>query len=644
MTVASETSSIEYAGNGSTTAFSIPFGFLSNSDIQVSTRDADGDTAVLSTGFSVTGAGTGSGTCTFTTAPASGTTVVIERAPEILQPVDYVANDRFPAETHEAALDRQTYIGQYLARQVQGALRFPVGDAGIGDDSILPAASSRKGKLLYFDATYGFPETLAIADVSGVSTAISSSMITSLLNSFKQTSAEIAVAVTPTDYTVQSHVGLGYVNAARYGFSTGATGSTNYTALVNAHAVAVQAGVALVIPDGTYTYTPTAAINFAVNVFGEGMPVLNCAMSSYSGTVFQVIGSTVVHRLYMNRTGTKQGTAIRLSPVTTSDFTGYQELNRVWAIGFGVNIDIENLFLTRISFCRFNSGTTGIRCVPDTIGATGYDTTLLFDTVEALGNDQNHLFTSTLQSRCIKFLNCSFENPVTTASTFTRCRELEFDNCYFEGSNTIRAVILTDCTASFTNPYLNGTNGISLGTNTEVVIQGARVGSVTDLLVGGDSTQIVTLIDCQFPASGNSLSYLRLNMVNTQINGTWYEGYYGPRSSFTATLTGCTTSPTATVTYSVNNDEAVCLFPALTATSNTTSCTITGIPAAIRPATTQYIGYIAAYDNGVNVAGIAQVNTSGVLTLFNGVNAAGFTSSGTKGLNLPTKISWKLTA
>lgn len=456
------------------------------------------------------------------------------------------------------------------------------------------------------------------------------------------TAAETAAAVTPTNYNVADHTACGIVNAARYGFTAAATGATNYTAVVSAHAVAVAAGCAMQTPTGTFSYTPTAAINLAVNWENEALSTLNCNMTAYSGIVIQQINSSKIRNLYLQRTGTSQGTGIRQCPVITTDFTGYQVLDRVWCIGFGRNLQIDNLYMQSYKNCRFNDGTTGIYCVPDGSTGNGYVTTLHFDTCEVLGNAQNHLFTSTLQSRGVIFTNCSFENPTTSASVFTRVRGLHFTGCYFEGSSTIKALNLQDCSASFDGQtYLNGTAGIVLGTATEVRFKGVRAVTATDLLTGGDGTQRVTMEDCDWRASGNSIAFLSNSMTATNINGVLYGTGITP-GGFTGTLTGCTTAPGASIEYAVNNDVVTVLIPVVTATSNSTSCTITGVPDAIRPTTAQILPVTLLYDNTASITGIVQVNSSGVITLFNGTNASGFTASGTKGLNSAIILTWKL--
>ena len=115
------------------------------------------------------------------------------------------------------------------------------------------------------------------------------------------------------------------------------------------------------------------------------------------------------------------------------------------------------------------------------------------------------------------------------------------------------------------------------------------------------------------------------------------------RGSFTATLTGCTTSPTATGVYSITNNVVTLYIPALNATSNTTACTITGLPAAIRPATTHgSIVCAVVLDNSSGNVGGVDVNTDGSLTLFIGAHGITFTGSGTKGLSQGVTVTYNL--
>ena len=57
------------------------------------------------------------------TAPAAGTTLVIRRNTALTQETDYVANDPFPAETHEDALDKLNMQTQELQEQLDRSFK-----------------------------------------------------------------------------------------------------------------------------------------------------------------------------------------------------------------------------------------------------------------------------------------------------------------------------------------------------------------------------------------------------------------------------------------------------------------------------------------------------------------------------------------
>lgn len=126
MTVSSQTYRDQQAGNGVTTAFSVPFRILDQSHVQVLLTDADGDTEtlVLTTDYTVSGVGGSSHTVTFLVAPASGETVTFLRDVPLTQETDYVENDPFPADSHENGLDKLTMIAQQLKEQISRALQL----------------------------------------------------------------------------------------------------------------------------------------------------------------------------------------------------------------------------------------------------------------------------------------------------------------------------------------------------------------------------------------------------------------------------------------------------------------------------------------------------------------------------------------
>lgn len=135
MTIASTETKTIYVGNGSTASFAIPFMFMRDDDIEVVLSDDEGGESVkaISTDYQLSGAGdqTG-GLCTMTVPPTPGQTLVIRRDPSIVQEVDYLENDAFPAGTHEAALDKLTMICQTLAERLDRTITFRVSSAVSG--------------------------------------------------------------------------------------------------------------------------------------------------------------------------------------------------------------------------------------------------------------------------------------------------------------------------------------------------------------------------------------------------------------------------------------------------------------------------------------------------------------------------------
>lgn len=145
----------DFATDGVTTVWPIPFQFLSNDDLVVSLIDAGGDEAALSDGTDYTIAGTGaSGTASLTRGPAdaSGSTLRVRRLTTRVQATQYVPNDPFPAAAHEAALDRRALVEQEIDDDIGRTLRLPVGE----NAPILAKAAQRVLSILGFDGAGAF--------------------------------------------------------------------------------------------------------------------------------------------------------------------------------------------------------------------------------------------------------------------------------------------------------------------------------------------------------------------------------------------------------------------------------------------------------------------------------------------------------
>ncbi len=148
MTVSTTECLIGYTESAAT-EYPVPFRFLAAEDLRVIRRVGDLDTILdLGSDYSVSGADLELGGTVTIAAPVVGARLIIERATPELQPTDYVANDRFPAESHERALDRGILIDQETRAIAGRTLQVPVGESGI----TLPLIDNRKGYYLAFDA------------------------------------------------------------------------------------------------------------------------------------------------------------------------------------------------------------------------------------------------------------------------------------------------------------------------------------------------------------------------------------------------------------------------------------------------------------------------------------------------------------
>ena len=158
MTISSTTTKNSYSGNGSTTAFAYTFFIPTSSDIQVIERSSAGVETVKSEGtgstnYSISGVGSSSGgTVTMVTAPASGTTLVLRRSTTQTQTTDYVANDPFPAETHESALDKLTIIAQDLQEEMDRSFKVSRTNT-ITSSTFTTSATERANKAVGFDSS-----------------------------------------------------------------------------------------------------------------------------------------------------------------------------------------------------------------------------------------------------------------------------------------------------------------------------------------------------------------------------------------------------------------------------------------------------------------------------------------------------------
>ena len=123
MTVAALPSLVEYEQDGVSTLFPAPFRFKSPAHLQVVRRVGAVETKLtLGFDYQVTGGATDAGGAVqLVDAGVAGVVLSIRRVTPRAQPMVYAVGDRFPAKSHEGALDQGILIAQELSDQLDDA-------------------------------------------------------------------------------------------------------------------------------------------------------------------------------------------------------------------------------------------------------------------------------------------------------------------------------------------------------------------------------------------------------------------------------------------------------------------------------------------------------------------------------------------
>ncbi len=159
MTVSSTTNRVNYTGNGVTTVFSFPYIFYADADLDVYI-----DSVLQSSGYTVTGAGTTTGTITFSVAPAVDEAILIRRSVSFLQNTDFENFDGNPSDVTEQQFDLVVMQTQQLADDVARSLKLREDDPTTSIE--LPLVADRANMFLAFDSA-GNPTASAGATSTG---------------------------------------------------------------------------------------------------------------------------------------------------------------------------------------------------------------------------------------------------------------------------------------------------------------------------------------------------------------------------------------------------------------------------------------------------------------------------------------------
>jgi hypothetical protein len=168
-----------YVSSADQKNFAYIFKIYKDTDLNVY---VEGDKKLLVTNYTVTDVGNESGgNVIFNVGLVVDDYVVIERVLDLTQATDYVENDAFPAETHEDALDRLTYITQQLQESLDRTVKFSTTVTDATNIEFTSDSTDRANKYIAFNSSGdlivvdGTSESIAHGNPTGTSLAGASS-------------------------------------------------------------------------------------------------------------------------------------------------------------------------------------------------------------------------------------------------------------------------------------------------------------------------------------------------------------------------------------------------------------------------------------------------------------------------------------
>lgn len=167
---------------------------------------------------------------------------------------------------------------------------------------------------------------------------------------------------------------------------------------------------------------------------------------------------------------------------------------------------------------------------------------------------------------------------------------------------------------------LDGTSGLT--TNSGTLISASTIG------VGGATPS----------TSGAGISFPATQSAST--DGNTLDDY--EEGSFTFTGTGFTTTLTDTAYYTKIGNQVTIKIPSIAGTSNTTACTITGLPVGLRSSPAYLFACPSVYNAGAQYSGSLYGAHANAITVNWDVTGSAFTASSTKGISNNLSITYQL--
>lgn len=478
-----------------------------------------------------------------------------------------------------------------------------------------------------------------------------------VLANTKRTAQEISQGVTPSAGLLIFSPSP-KIDPRRYGcVGDGATDDTAamQTAINMAHANNGR----LLIPDNFNAFVTGLSLTFTGTRANQGFSIEgmspNGSMISQKGTpagaLITFAGSTPTTnptecQLVMENFTISQQSNLKTAEGVIFNSLANFRLSNVIIRGFSKNLHLKSsLIATLDQGCQFTDGHYGV--IIESNGVGGSTCNLInIDKCKMNINDVWGLYYDN-GSQCL-VRGCDLEQNGTSNNTNTGAIRI----LPTLSPDALEATVLLD-----SNWIENGLGmGILVdaptnGCTTTITIRGGHVllqEAGRSITVNGCKQLRIEDLDCATPGDTFNLTCDHAIIENVRVttltdagitvphyrNITTGTGFFarGRPDTATLTLTGVAGSITQSVKIFQQGDEIRIAMLDLIGTSNTTSCTITGLPAKYSPQTAAISDVKVVENNGADLPQQIAIAVGGTITLFwNGV-AAGFTAAGNKGI------------
>ena len=414
---------------------------------------------------------------------------------------------------------------------------------------------------------------LAVATGSVIESGRARAQIGGVPQAYAQTPAEKSVGVSPSLANLTYPPG----DVRRYG-AVGDGNADSTDAILNANRVAKVAKSKVHFPTGTYVYRPSeSATPLIIAHAWEGESVestiIVCDLSNYAGEILRLTGSCEIRNLFIKTDGeSKRGIGLRIAAPDPTQFAGHVRLSRVTVTGFGTNIQADRSFQVTFDQVRSQYGAVGFYCEPGNTapppGNDAYVTTHLHLNCYYGFNRVNVFYRTDVTSINVTFIGGANEGSTSPfaadgssySAFFGRISNLHFIDWYCEAQHAPIVISAAGGAVTFDGLYLNGTGGIFLGSRAYARFINVRTTSGSDVIVGGDGSQRVSMESCTWPAAGNSINFASLVMLLTTVNGTYYESYLPSLRRGTGSPEGAVTAPVGTMYLRADGGSGTTLY------------------------------------------------------------------------------------